>query len=60
MPRYTWKHIYEYKRIVRIPQLYLPKGMGNYVVKLLIQKKADELDIFWNSQVEQTLVIGER
>lgn len=57
----TWyKEIYEYKRMVRIPQLYLPKGMGNYVVKLLIQKKADELDIFWNSQVEQTLVIEEQ
>lgn len=55
----TWcKNFYEFKRFLKFSRLEIPKGLGNYAVKLLIRKKTEE-DIPWNNQVIHSLIIGE-
>lgn len=55
----TWcKNFYEFKRFLKFQRLEIPKGLGNYAVKLLIRKKVEE-EIPWNNQVIHSLVIGE-
>lgn len=55
----TWcKDFYEFKRFLKFSRLEIPKGLGNYAVKLLMREKS-ETDIPWNNQVIHSLVIGE-
>lgn len=56
----TWcKDFYEFKRFLNFQRIDIPKGLGNYAVKLLIRKKDDSNETPWNSQVIQSLIIGE-
>ena len=55
----TWcKNFYEFKRFIKFPKIEIPKGLGNYAVKLLIREKT-ESDTPWNNQTIHSLVIGE-
>lgn len=55
----TWcKNFYEFKRFLKFSKLELPKGLGNYAVKLLIRKKSDA-ESPWNNQTIHSLIIGE-
>lgn len=55
----TWcKDFYEFKRFLKFPRITLPKGLGNYAVKLLVRKKSEEENV-WSNQVIHSLVIGE-
>lgn len=57
----TWcKAFYEFKRFVKVPHLVVPKGLGNYAVKLLIREKTEEKDAPWVTQTLSSLVVGER
>lgn len=53
----TWcKNFYELKRFIHFNKFEIPKGLGNYAVKILIKNKTEES---WNTQVIHSLVIGE-
>lgn len=55
----TWcKDFYEFKRFLKFPKIVIPKGLGNYAIKVLIRKKEEE-DKPWNNQVIHSLIIGE-
>lgn len=55
----TWcKNFYEFKRFLKFPKIEIPKGLGNYAVKLLIRKKETE-ESPWTNQTIHSLVIGE-
>lgn len=55
----TWcKNFYEFKRFLKFPKIEIPKGLGNYAVKLLIRKKDTE-ESPWTNQTIHSLVIGE-
>lgn len=55
----TWcKDFYELKRILRISRIYIPKGLGNYALKLLIRPKTEEEDAGWNTQTIHCLTVG--
>ena len=57
----TWcKAFYEFKRFIRVPHLSIPKGLGNYAVKLLIREKTGDQSAAWTTQTLTGLVIGER
>ena len=57
----TWcKAFYEFKRFVKVPHLVVPKGLGNYAVKLLIREKTDDREAPWVTQTLSSLVVGER
>lgn len=56
----TWcKSFYEFKRILKISKLTIPKGLGNYALKLLIRPKSDDDSAGWNIQTIHSLIIGE-
>lgn len=52
------KGVYEFKRVVRIARLDLPKGLGNYAIKLLIREKTANEDEPWVTQSMCGLVVG--
>lgn len=55
----TWcKNFYEFKRFLKFSKFSIPKGLGNYAIKLFIRKK-ESVDTPWNNQVIHSLVIGE-
>lgn len=55
----TWcKDFYEFKRFLKFSKLEIPKGLGNYAIKVFIREKNKE-DSPWNSQVIHSLIIGE-
>ena len=53
------KAFYEFKRFIRVPHLPIPKGLGNYAVKLLIREKTGDQSAAWITQTLTELVIGE-
>lgn len=56
----TWcKAFHEFKRVIRVHHLPLPKGLGDYALKLLIRPKTDEPDAPWNTQTIHSLLVGE-
>lgn len=56
----TWcKSFYEFKRVIRLQHLALPKGLGDYALKLLIRPKSDDPDAGWNTQTLHSLLVGE-
>lgn len=56
----TWcKSFYEFKKILRIPRICIPKGLGNYALKLLVRPKSTENNIGWNTQTIHSLLVGE-
>lgn len=56
----TWcKSFYEYKRILKISRLYIPKGLGNYALKLLIRPKTEDDKAGWNTQTIHSLTVGD-
>ena len=56
----TWcKSFYEYKRILKIPRLCIPKGLGNYALKLLIRAKTDDDKAGWHTQTIHSLTVGD-
>lgn len=55
----TWcKNFCELKRIIRIPHLHLPKGLGNYAIKLLIGSKDENDELRWTTQTIHSLIVG--
>lgn len=55
----TWcKNFYEFKRFLKFEKLEIPKGLGNYAIKLFIRKK-EENETPWNNQIIHSLIIGE-
>ncbi len=55
----TWcKDFYEFKRFLKIPKIEIPKGLGNYAIKLFIRKKGND-ETPWNTQTIHSLIIGE-
>ena len=56
----TWcKNFYEFNRVIKIHQLPLPKGLGDYALKLLIRPKSDNQEAAWNTQTLHKLLVGE-
>ncbi len=56
----TWcKQFYEFKRVVRIHHFPLPKGLGDYALKLLIRPKTSDPTAGWTTQTIHSLSIGE-
>jgi len=56
----TWcKSFYEYKRILKIPRLFIPKGLGNYALKLLIRPKTEDNKAGWHTQTIHSLIVGD-
>ena len=54
----TWcKDFYEATHTIRVPYLYLPKGMGNYALKLLVKEKDSTEDV-WTVQTIKKLIVG--
>lgn len=57
----TWcKAFHEIKKFVRVPHLFVPKGLGNYAIKLLIREKTEDAQAPWVTQAISGLVVGER
>lgn len=55
----TWcKNFYELKRAIKFPRIAIPKGLGNYALKLLIRPAGIEEE-GWTTQAIHGLVIGE-
>lgn len=53
----TWcKDFYEFKHTIKIPYIYLPKGIGNYALKLLVK---EEQSPTWTVQSIAKIVVGE-
>lgn len=52
------KDIYEFGRITKLSDFYLPEGLGDYSLKLLIREKTDDKKAPWNVQVVHTITIG--
>lgn len=56
----TWcKNFYEFNRVIKIHHLPLPKGLGDYALKLLIRPKSNDPDAGWNTQTIHRLLVGE-
>ncbi len=56
----TWcKNFYELKRVIKLPRIYLPKGLGNYALKLLVRPVELGSDAGWTTQTIHSLVIGD-
>lgn len=56
----TWcKDFYELKRVLRTSRIYIPKGLGNYALKLLIRAKTEDDSAGWNTQTIHSLTVGE-
>lgn len=55
----TWcKDFYEFKRFLRFRRFEIPKGLGNYAMKIFIRDKSKQ-NSPWNHQSIHSLVIGE-
>ena len=57
----TWsKGFYEFRRFIKVPHLTIPKGLGNYTIKLLIREKDDNNEGIWKTQAISSLVVGDK
>ena len=54
------KSFYEFSRYIQVKQLSVPKGLGDYAIKLLIREKKDGDQGPWTTQTISSLVVGER
>lgn len=53
----TWcKDFYEFKRFLQVKKVTLPKGLGNYAIKILFKKKDAPT---WTTQTIHSLIIGD-
>ncbi len=56
----TWcKDFYEFKKILRIPRICIPKGLGKYAIKLLIRPVTEANTTGWHTQTIHSLMVGE-
>ncbi len=52
------KNFYEATHRVHIPSIFLPKGMGNYALKLFIREKQEGKELPWIVQTIKKIVVG--
>lgn len=52
------KSFYELMKVIQLPRIYLPKGLGNYALKLLVRPAGVGDGAGWTTQTVHSLVVG--